>query len=152
PSIRWILCSALAAFVLQPATAAAKDSAKSADAAKSKDAKSSSDKSADKSAPSAAPSPSGVDEETEPGYDTSITRGLSWDLMAGGIPESGSLVEGELGFSGLPRVAYHYSLSPDMSVGGMVTFDYAYWAPAKAFAPSLLLQAPIRLSFARSTS
>lgn len=94
----------------------------------------------------------GPAEEPPPGYDTSLTPGLSWDLVAGGIPESGALIEGALGFSGLPRVAYHYSLSADLSVGGMISFDYAYWAPDRAFAGSLLIQAPIRLVLHRTPS
>jgi hypothetical protein len=77
-------------------------------------------------------------------------HGLSWDLLAGGIPSSGSLVEGALGFSGLPRVAYHYTLDPSLSIGGMVSFDYAYFAPKFAFSPLLLLQVPVRYSLYRT--
>jgi hypothetical protein len=91
----------------------------------------------------------GVEETTETTEDLgddSITRGLSWDVLGGGVPKAGGLGQLEIGFSGLPRVSYHYTLGPSFSVGGMVSFDYAYWAPRLAFAPAVLLQAPIRYS------
>jgi hypothetical protein len=91
-------------------------------------------------------------EETEDLGDDSITRGLSWDVLGGGVPNAGALGQLELGFSGLPRVAYHYTLDPSLSVGGMVSFDYAYWAPRLAFAPAVLLQAPIRYSLVHNDS
>lgn len=93
-----------------------------------------------------------TDEVSTTVEDDMTVRGLSWDMLAGGVPTSGSLIEAELGFSGLPRAAYHYSVAPDLSVGGMVSFDYAYWLPAAAFEPSLLLQAPVRYSLYRSTT
>lgn len=113
--------------------------------------------SAAKAAGTSATKAAGADEpavETAEGgspAETSV-RGLSWDLKGGGIPTSGGLVEAALGFSGLPRLAYHHTLSPDLSIGGMVSFDYAYWAPSLAFASSLLLQAPIRFALNRSSS
>src|SRR6185503_9933270 len=82
-------------------------------------------------------------ESEEGSEDLGVTRGLSWDLLAGGIPSEGALIEAGVGFSGLPRVAYHRTLSPELSIGGMVTFDYAYWAPKIAFASSLLFQMPV---------
>lgn len=71
----------------------------------------------------------------------SVVAGLSWDMVGGGIPSSGALIEGGIGFSGLLRGGYHYTLQPGLSVGGMASFDYAYWAPRAAFAPALLFQA-----------
>lgn len=90
----------------------------------------------------AAPSEAGA-------VDDSIVRGLSWDLVAGGVPAEGALAEASLGFSGLPRLGYHMSLSPVMSVGGVVSFDYAYWAPKAAFSGSLLIQGAIRYQLLR---
>lgn len=89
-------------------------------------------------------------ESSEVEASGSITRGLSWNLMAGGIPSGGALIEAALGFSGLPRVAYHYTMSPALSIGGMVSFDYAYWLPDAAFRAGLLLQAPIRMELMAS--
>ncbi|MCK6549410.1 hypothetical protein L6R52_26440 [Myxococcota bacterium] len=82
----------------------------------------------------------------EPALDEGPLRGISWDLVAGGIPPTGALVEGQLGFSGLPRLAYHHSVAPDFSLGASVAFDFAYWAPERAFKSSLLVQAPMRLA------
>lgn len=94
-------------------------------------------------------------EAEEPAADESgdsITRGLSWDVLGGGVPTAGAVGQLEIGFSGLPRVAYHYTTSPSLSIGGMVSFDYAYWAPHFAFAPTLLLQVPVRYSLAHNDS
>lgn len=82
----------------------------------------------------------------EPGgyEDTAGPGSTSWDMEFGGIPRGGTL-HAEMGFSGLPRLAYHYGSSPSFSIGGMFSFDYAYWAPRAAFNPAILLQAPMRL-------
>jgi hypothetical protein len=101
---------------------------------------------ADKKDQAPEPAPASSDEGD------ATVRGLSWDLLAGGVPSSGALIEGELGFSALPRVAYHYTLAPQLSVGGMVSFDYAYWVPNAAFTPALLLQVPVRYSLYRSAT
>ncbi len=77
-------------------------------------------------------------------------RGLSWDVLAGGVPSSGGLLQGELGFSGLPRLAYHYTLMPGLSLGGLVAFDYARWAPDVAFTSSLVVAAVTRYSIYRT--
>lgn len=88
----------------------------------------------------------GVDPAIDPVAESGepIVRGLSWDVMAGRIPRSGAIGHGELGFSGLPRLSYHYTLEEGMSVGGLVAFDYATWVPANAFLPSLQIGVPIR--------
>jgi hypothetical protein len=95
-------------------------------------------------------------EETEPGagdaasgtaieHSGSVSeRGLSWDALFGGIPKSGNLVTAEIGFSQLPRVAYHHTLSNNLSIGGMFAFDYGYFAPDYSFNPALVFAAPIR--------
>ena len=79
-------------------------------------------------------------------------RGLSWDIMAGGIPSSGGLLQAELGFSALPRVAYHYTIDPNFSLGGLVALDYARWAPVTAFTTSLVVAAVGRYSVYRDDS
>jgi hypothetical protein len=81
--------------------------------------------------------------------DTEIVRGLSWDMVGGGIPNAGSIIHGELGFSGLPRVSYHYTLAPDFSLGALVAFDYGNWVAKRAFHPSLIIAVPIRFALYR---
>ena len=73
-----------------------------------------------------------------------LVRGLSWDIMAAGIPSSGAIGQVELGFTGLPRIAYHYTLEPGMSLGGMVGFDYGLYVPKNVFGPNIFLAVPIR--------
>lgn len=73
-----------------------------------------------------------------------IVRGLSWDVMAGRIPRSGAIGQAELGFSGLPRVAYHHTIGEGMSVGGLIGFDYGLSVPNNVFLPSLVVGVPIR--------
>lgn len=84
--------------------------------------------------------------------EASLPRGITWDAVAGGVPDSGGLVEGQLGFSGLPRIAYHASLAPDFSLGAAVAFDFAYWAPERAWRSSLLFQVPMRLALHETSS
>lgn len=81
-----------------------------------------------------------------------VSRGLSWNLLGGGIPSGGSIIEAGLGFSGLPHIAYHYGTGNTFSIGGSFSFDYAYWAPDFAFTPGILLQAPMRISLSNSDS
>ena len=73
-----------------------------------------------------------------------VVQTVSWDVLAGGVPTSGALLQVEAGFSGLPRAAYHYSLRRGFSVGGLVGFDYGLWRPARTFGENLVLAAPIR--------
>lgn len=74
-----------------------------------------------------------------------VSRGnrATWDALFAGPPR-GSMLHGEIGFSGLPKVAYHMGMSADLSVGVSFAFDYAYFAPRLAFTPGILLQVPIR--------
>ncbi len=65
-------------------------------------------------------------------------RGLSWDMLGGGIQEGTGILQAELGFSALPRVAYHHTIAPKASVGGLFALDYARWAPEEAFTTSLV--------------
>ena len=97
----------------------------------------------------------GQDEELEAEVPTAteeIVRGLSWDIVAGGIPSAGSIGHAEIGFSGLPRLSYHYTLAPELSLGGLVAFDYGSWVPKGAFHPSLVLAVPIRFTIFRDDS
>lgn len=73
-----------------------------------------------------------------------VVRGLSWDIVAGGIPEHGDFFEVGLGFSALPRIAYHHALERGLSAGGSATFDYAALAPSDAFFPRILVGSPVR--------
>lgn len=68
---------------------------------------------------------------------------ISWTLLGARVP-SGSLLQGELGFSGLPRIAFHQWLGDGFSVGGLVAFDYGSFVPRAAFRSSLVLAVPIR--------
>ena len=77
-------------------------------------------------------------------------RGLSWDVLAGGVPSSGGLLHFDLGFSALPRATYHYTLLPGFSLGGLVALDYARWAPDTAFTSSLVVAGALRYSLFRS--
>lgn len=123
--------------------AAAEKAAEKAASAKAAGDKASTDKAA---AEKPALDEAGVEEPAEDAVEDDILRGLSWDVLAGGVPAAGAIGQLEIGFSGLPRVSYHYTLGGGLSVGGMASFDYAYWAPRIAFAPSILLQAPVRYS------
>ncbi len=71
-----------------------------------------------------------------------VVQRSSWDALFGGIPR-GALVQGELGFTGIPRAAYHMALSPQLSVGGMVSLDYGYYQ-TRGTNFGVLFQAPIR--------
>jgi hypothetical protein len=73
--------------------------------------------------------------------------GVSWTTLAARVPRDGALIQVELGFSGLPRVAYHHSLGA-ISIGGLVAFDYARFAPKIAFDSSLVLAVPVRYGVA----
>lgn len=86
----------------------------------------------------------------EPVVPTStLVRGLSWDMMGGGVPAAGALAEVQFGFSSLVRAGYHYTLRPGFSVGGLVAFDYAYYRPAAVWTSSLVLAAPVRYTLFR---
>jgi hypothetical protein len=93
-----------------------------------------------------------VESEVPTTTSEEIVRGLSWDIMAGGIPTSGSIGHAELGFSGLPRLSYHYTLAPEMSLGGLVAFDYGTWVPEGVFRPSIVVAVPIRYALYRDES
>ncbi|MEO1335327.1 MAG: hypothetical protein AAFV29_06770, partial [Myxococcota bacterium] len=80
-----------------------------------------------------------------PPTDLTIRR-LTWDILGGGIQEGVGVLQAELGFSALPRVAYHQSISSKMSLGGLVALDYARWAPDAAFTTSLVAAGTVRYS------
>jgi hypothetical protein len=96
--------------------------------------------------------PATTEETVVEEVDDSIDRGLSWDITAGGVPSGGAIAQVEAGFSAMIRGSYHYTIDPGFSVGGMASLDYGYWAPSIAFAPALLLQAPIRYSLVHNDS
>ena len=52
-------------------------------------------------------------------------RGLSWTALTGGVPESGGIIHGEMGFSGLPRASYQHALGDGLSLGATLAFDFA---------------------------
>lgn len=97
------------------------------------------------SEPPAAPESASEGEEAS----GPVLQAVSWDMLAGGVPTSGALVQVEAGFSGLPRAAYHYSLRRGLSVGGLVGFDYGLWRPTRTFGENLVLAAPVRWSILR---
>lgn len=98
--------------------------------------------------------PADAPASTEPGVevegeDLGLVKGLSWDLLAGGVPTSGAIIQAELGITGLPRVAYHYSLKQGLSVGGQVGLDWGHYhlvSPTVA----LEIQGAVRYSVYRS--
>jgi hypothetical protein len=71
-------------------------------------------------------------------------RGLSWSIKTGRIPSSGGIIHGSMGFSELPRLAYHHTIQPNLSVGGLVAFDYGHNHPSDSFDGALLLGVPVR--------
>ena len=87
--------------------------------------------------------PTAKDDPRRPGE----TRGLTWTIKTGRIPDDGSIIEGEMGFSSLPRVSYHYSLGGGLSLGGMVAFDYAGNRPSDAFDSTIAFGVPVRIGF-----
>ena len=95
--------------------------------------------------PTSAPAPTVIGGPT----DIAI-RGLSWDALGGGVPQSGGLLQAELGFSSLPRIGYHYTLAPGFSLGGLLALDYARWAPIEAFTTSMVIAVPVRYSVFRT--
>lgn len=80
-----------------------------------------------------------------------VVRGLSWDMLGGGVPQSGALLQVEAGFSALPRVSYHHTLRRGFSVGGQVGLDYGYFRPQKGFLERLVFAAPIRWTVHRDS-
>lgn len=111
-----------------------------------------SEEKAPESAPAEAAPSENEEAPPEEAEDGSLDRGLSWDVTAGVVPTGGAIIQVEAGFSSMLRASYHYTMDPGFSVGGMVSVDYGYWAPSLAFAPALLLQAPIRYSFIHNDS
>ena len=81
---------------------------------------------------------------------TPLVRGLSWDVLGGGVPNAGALAQGEIGFS-IIRGAYHHSLGNGFSVGGSLGIDYARWRPESSFRPALVLAVPLRLRLAHGS-
>lgn len=80
---------------------------------------------------------------------SSTVRGLSWDILGGGVPTSGALLQIEAGFSAVPRVSYHHSLRRGLSVGGLIGLDYGYFRPQEGFSEALLLAVPVRWTYQR---
>lgn len=89
-------------------------------------------------------SDSGSSAEFDP-LSSQISRGnrATWDALFAGPPRGG-MFHGEIGFSALPKLAYHMGMSADLSIGASFAFDYGYFAPRLAFTPGILLQVPIR--------
>jgi len=81
---------------------------------------------------------------TKPKLAKPRARGLSWSIKTGRIPASGGIVHGTMGFSGLPRIAYHHTFESDLSLGAMVGFDVGHDHPKDAFDGALLVGVPIR--------
>ena len=71
-------------------------------------------------------------------------RGVSWTVMTGQVPEDGAIVQFEMGFSGLPRAAYHHSIGNGLSIGAQVAFDYARNRPDRAFDPAVIIAPTVR--------
>lgn len=80
----------------------------------------------------------------KPKTPNSPRRGLSWTVLTGGIPDKGAIFQGEMGFSGLPRLAYHQSVGGGLSIGAMAAFDYAGNRPKDAFDSSLVFGPTVR--------
>ncbi len=76
--------------------------------------------------------------------DGPVVRGLSWDMLGGGIPSSGALLQGEVGFSGAPKLAYHHPLNESLSIGALVAFDYAQHRPRSPLFSTLVAAVPVR--------
>lgn len=88
------------------------------------------------------------DAETQYFEESEVTvRGLSWDALAGGVPESGGILQAEFGFSNLPRVGYLITLFDNFALGGVAALDFARFAPDEAFKTNLVLLAAARYSF-----
>jgi len=70
-----------------------------------------------------------------------------WNTHFGGIPNAG-LITGEVGFSMVPKVAYHHPLSNSVTIGGAFAFDLGYYYPRGGTRFGIGLTAPIRISLA----
>jgi len=97
-------------------------------------------------APAFAEAPPATAEPASP-----VVRGLSWDMLGGGVPQSGALLQVEAGFSALPRVSYHHTLRRGFSIGGQVGLDYGYYRPQKGFLERVFFAAPIRWTVHRDS-
>lgn len=95
--------------------------------------------------------PEEVAPEEPEGPEPALVKGLSWDILAGGVPTSGAIAQAELGITGLPKVGYHYSLKQGLSVGGSVGLDWGYYHVQKPLF-ALQLQGSVRYSLLRSES
>lgn len=73
--------------------------------------------------------------------------GNTWSMRAGGL-RPGAIFEAELGFSAVPRLAYHRTINDWFSLGGLFSFDYMayYLGPGAGFTPTITLQMPMRFS------
>ena len=71
-------------------------------------------------------------------------RGLTWSVTTNRTPTRGGIIHGTMGFSGLPRLSYHHVIQPNLSVGGLASFDYGHNNPSGSFEGGLLLGVPVK--------
>ena len=70
-------------------------------------------------------------------------RGLTWTALTGYIPESGGIIHGEMGFSGLPRASYQHAIGSGLSLGATLAFDFM-GSRVGPFQPSFMIGATAR--------
>jgi hypothetical protein len=76
----------------------------------------------------------------------------SWDLLAGGVPGHDFILDVDLGFGSLPRVALSYGFLNRFSLGVSAAFDYSALTqmPSAVFTPSVAVGFPMRIEAYRS--
>ena len=100
---------------------------------------------------SPAPSPSAAPEvPPEPNaQDTTAAGGgelpaLSWTMLTGDVPDSGGLLEAQVGMTSMPRVGYHLSVGGGFSIGAVAGFDYGLFTPKAIFDPGFYIAGAFR--------
>lgn len=101
-------------------------------------------------APETAPATPAPSSPPAPPSTGSPASNITWTMLAAMIPDRGGILQGEVGFSGLGRIAYHQSLSDALSVGALVAFDYAGYRTDAVFTSRMIIAAPIRYAVALS--
>jgi hypothetical protein len=65
-------------------------------------------------------------------------------MLTGDVPESGGLLEAQVGLSGLPRIGYHLSVGGGVSIGAVAGFDYGAFSPRAVFDPAFYVAGVFR--------
>jgi hypothetical protein len=78
----------------------------------------------------------------------SASEAQGWNAKFGGLPGR-DYIQAELGYSNVPKVAYMFGISNNLSIGPAFAFDLGYYQ-TRGTQPGLGFSAPIRFGLLRS--